>query len=214
MGETIKIAIVDEQPIYRYGLAQILTSQSYCHVVAEGGTSEEAVRIASDLRPDIMLLDSHVPAGGIKTLWSISEGARDMRTIVMTSAETERDLAASFEAGARGYVSKDVKVEQLRDIVDTVHRGKMYMEPTFAGVLMSNRFNGKSNLDNPLGSLTVREEQVLRRVIKGHTNKEIAREHGLSEKTVKHHMTNILQKLQARNRVEAVIIVRERFGWT
>ena len=214
MGEPIKVAIIDEQPIFRIGLAQILTSQNLCHVLAEGATSEEAVRIASELRPDVMLMDAQVPSGGIKTLWSISEAAREMRTIVMTNAESERDLNASFQAGARGYVCKDVKGDQLLDIVDTVHRGKMYMEPTFAGVLMASRFNGKPNTDTLLGSLTVREEQVLRRVTKGYTNKEIAREHGLSEKTVKHHMTSILHKLQARNRVEAAIIVREKFGWT
>ena len=90
----------------------------------------------------------------------------------------------------------------------------MYMEPTFAGVLMANRFNGLSGANALLDSLTAREKQVLQRVTKGFTNKEIAREHGLSEKTVKHHMTSILSKLHARNRVEAAMIVREKFGWT
>ena len=97
----------------------------------------------------------------------------------MTNSESERDLNASFQAGARGYVCKDVKADRLLDIVDTVHRGKMYMEPTFAGVLMANRFNGASGANALLDSLTAREKQVLQRVTKGFTNKEIAREHGV-----------------------------------
>lgn len=214
MSVNVRIAIVDEQPIFRLGLAQVLSTNGRYDVLAEGGSRDDAIRIASDLNPDVMLLDAQLPGGGIKTLWSLSEAACNTRTIVMTNSESERDLNASFQAGARGYVCKDVKADQLLDIVDTVHRGKMYMEPTFAGVLMANRFNGIPGANALLESLTAREKQVLQRVTKGFTNKEIAREHGLSEKTVKHHMTSILSKLQARNRVEAAMIVREKFGWT
>ncbi len=214
MIDRVTIVIFDEQPIYRLGLAQVLTDSNRYSVLAEGSTSEDAVRVASEFNPNVMLLDAHLPGGGIKTLESLSASACETRTIVLTNNESEHDLNASFQAGACGYVCKDVKADQLLDIVDTVHRGKMYMEPTLAGSMMANRFNEKSVDDRMLGALSAREEQVLRDVVKGYTNKEIARNCDLAEKTIKHHMTSILGKIQARNRVEAAMFARERFGWS
>ena len=214
MVDTVTIAIFDEQPIYRLGLAQVLASSNRYTVLAEGNSSDDAVRVASEIKPNVMLLDAQLPGGGIRTLECLSQAARDTRAIVMTSIESEHHLNASFQAGARGYVCKDVKADQLLDIVDTVHRGKMYMEPTFAGSMMANRFKEDVKDDVMLCPLTAREEQVLRDVAKGCTNKEIARNCDLAEKTVKHHMTSILGKLRARNRVEAAMFARERFGWT
>ncbi len=214
MVDTVTIVIFDEQPIYRLGLTQVLTDSNRYTVLAEGNTSDDAVRVASQFNPDVMLLDAHLPGGGIKTLENLSGSACETRTIIMASNESEHDLNASFQAGACGYVRKDVKADQLLDIVDTVHRGKMYMEPTFAASMMANRFNEKSDDEKMLGALTAREEQVLRDVAKGFTNKEIARNCDLAEKTIKHHMTSILGKLQARNRVEAALFAREKFGWT
>ena len=213
MNVRTTIAIIDEQPIFRIGLAQVLRSNDKYDVLAEGGSRADAIRIASELEPSVLLLDAELEGNGIATLQSLTEKSNKTRTIMLTKAESEHDLNASFQAGARGYARKDVRADQLLDIVDVVNHGKMYMEPTFAGVLMANRFNGGNDTHQLVDSLTAREKQVLEHVTKGFTNKEIAREHGLSEKTVKHHMTSILSKLQVRNRVEAAMFVREKFGW-
>ena len=213
MSARPKIAIVDEQPIFRIGLTQVLNKDSKYEVLAEGDSKADAIRITSELEPDVLLLDAELEGAGIETLRSLTEKSNRTRTIMLTKTESEHDMNASFQAGARGYVRKDIRADQLIDIVNAVSLGKMYMDPNFAGVLMANRFNGGNDTQQLIDTLTAREKQVLERVTKGFTNKEIAREHGLSEKTVKHHMTSILSKLQVRNRVEAAMFVREKFGW-
>ncbi len=161
-----------------------------------------------------MLLDADLPGGDIATLHSMAPYADKVGIILLSNFGSEQQITKAFQAGARGFVRRAMPSQLLVDVVRNVHSGQMYMEPAFASVLLSKKFERESEEERMLQSLTAREEKILRRVAAGHTNKEIARAFSIAEKTVKHHMTNILQKLGARNRVEAALIAREQFGWT
>ncbi|MGI9422872.1 MAG: LuxR C-terminal-related transcriptional regulator [Hyphomicrobiaceae bacterium] len=210
----IRVAIVEDQSVYRAGLCHIISSSNACELVGEGSNREDALRLASERSPEVMLLDGEMPGGSIDILRTVTTKARNMRTVLLSNSGNEKALTEAFQAGARGYVDRSVKRDQLIDIVGSVHRGQMYMEPSLASLLLTNKFDRISTKDTLLASLTVREEKILKEVARGQTNKEIARAQGLAEKTVKHYMTSILQKLQARNRVEAALIAREQFGWS
>ncbi len=209
MVQPINIAVVDDQPLFREGVCNALTSTNQCHLVGEGADFDDAVDIARTLKPDVMLLDVHLPGGGIAALKMISKAVARTRTIMLTAQQSEADLSASFRAGARGYIVKGVRAEQLAEIVNTVHGGGMYTEPQFASALLARRYEKLHGDKDVLSTLTCRERDILTLVSKGLTNKEIAGSFKLAEKTVKHYMTNILQKLQARNRVEAALIARK-----
>ena len=206
MMDPIRIAVVDDQPIFRMGISHALGQSGVCKIIAEGQTYDDALQIAKKFMPQVMLLDTHIVGCGIKALERITQSFDAVKTIMMGSADCESTCTASLKAGARGFILKGLRSEQLVDIVSTVHNGKMYMDPTLAANILSQK-TAQALDDTPgnLARLTVRETQVLKGASKGLTNKEIARHHGLSEKTIKHHMTNILQKLHARNRVEAII---------
>lgn len=211
MSARIKVAIIDKQPIFRHGLLNLFAQSSKFQTIAEGNSQEDAVRIARNVAPDIILLDSNLTGESAETVEAIGLSCSIARTIVLTHAESEVGLTNSFKAGAKAYVSKTISGDHLIDIVDSVHNGDMYVEPRFASRLMASRFNGHQRSKSLVETLTAREEQVLASLVDGMTNKEIARQFSLAEKTIKHHMTSILQKLQARNRVEAAMIGRDYF---
>jgi len=214
--ESLHIAIVDDHPLFREGVAHILGQQAGIAVVAQGASAAEAIAIAERHLPDVMLLDVSMPGGGLAAVQHIAAAWPVVRAVMLTVSEQEDDVTAALRAGARAYVLKGVSSRDLIAVVRAVAAGEVYVTPSLATSLLYDLSRGGgaggaaggASVVRPLDELTDREREILERVAEGDSNKEIAVRLQISEKTVKHHMTNILQKLQARNRVEAALIAR------
>jgi two-component system nitrate/nitrite response regulator NarL len=210
MAETLHVAIVDDHPLFREGVAHTLAAQPDIEVVAEGESAADAVRIAAERLPDIILLDVSMPGGGLSAVRQIATAFPVVKVVMLTVSEDEDDVTAALRAGARAYVLKGVAARELVRIMRAVAAGEVYVTPSLAAGLLFELTAEKSSSQaaDPLDDLTERERQILERVAAGDSNKEIGAQLHLTEKTVKHHMTNILQKLQVRNRVEAALMAR------
>lgn len=212
MPDRIQVAVVDDHPLFREGVATTLAACPNIEVVGQGETAEDAIRLAGDLLPDILLLDISMKGGGINAAREISTAYPVVKIVMLTVSEREEDVAASLKAGARGYILKGVSARDLVAAVESIHKGESYVTPTLAANLLLEWRDGQGGMDfptTPFDELTERERQILELLATGCSNKEIARELDLSEKTVKHYMTNILQKLQVRNRVEAALMAQK-----
>jgi two-component system nitrate/nitrite response regulator NarL len=209
MSEPLHVAIVDDHPLFREGVAHILSAQPDIEVVAEGESTADALRIAAESMPDIMLLDVSMPGDGLNAVREIATSYPVISLVMLTVSEEEDVVTAALRAGARAYILKGVAARELVRILRSVAAGEVYVTPSLAASLLFELTGGKSDAPpSPLEGLTERERQILERVAAGDSNKEIGAQLHLSEKTVKHHMTNILQKLQVRNRVEAALMAR------
>ena len=212
--ELIRVAIVDDHPIMCDGLVETFRREPGFEVVGQGGTGADAIRIAETLLPDLIFLDINMPGDGVMAAGTISRSCPAVRIIMLSAHNDEQHVVDALRVGASGYVIKGVSSEELIKTARAVHGGESYVSPGLAAKLLGTRDAGVAPAANTqkFVDLTSREEQILRFVCEGKSNKEIGEKIGLTEKTVKHYMTNILQKLHARNRVEAALIARERFG--
>lgn len=212
MTEKIQVVVVDDHPLFREGVATTLASSPDIDVAAQGASADEAVRLARDLLPDVILLDISMPGGGISAAASIAATCPVVKIVMLTVSEHEEDVLRSLKAGARGYILKGVTARELIATVRAVHSGESYVTPRLAASLLVDLKGGSDAADSvsgPLDELTERERQILELVATGRSNKEVARALDLAEKTVKHYMTNILEKLQVRNRVEAALLAQK-----
>ena len=207
MSDRIRVAVIDDHPLFREGVAHTIRSSQILEVVAEGASADDAIRIVNDELPDIVLLDVSMPGGGIEAARTISRVCPVVKTIMLTVSESEEHVAQALAAGARGYILKGTSGPELINTMRAVSRGESYVSPGLAARLLTipKRAPQASPQDGDLPELTKREESILDHVARGMTNKEIAKSLSISEKTVKHYMTNIMQKLRVRNRVEAVL---------
>lgn len=207
----IRAIVVDDHPLFREGVARSLEESGQFTVIAQGGSAADAVRLAGDLNPDIVLLDLSMPGGGIEAAGRIAQNAPDVKVVVLTVSEASDDIMAALKAGAKGYVLKGVGSAALVEILQGIVKGESYVSPALAARLLTEmRLRPPpTGAEDPLSKLTAREEQILRLVAQGMSNKEVGRKLDLQEKTVKHHMTRILEKLQVRNRTEAAILLRD-----
>jgi DNA-binding NarL/FixJ family response regulator len=214
MVEPLQVAIVDDHPLFREGVAHTLGAQLDIEIVGEGESAADAVRIAGEQLPDVILLDVSMPGGGLNAVRQIASAFPVVKIVMLTVSEEEDDVTAALRAGARAYVLKGVAARELVRILRAVAAGEVYVTPALASNLLVGLTGGAGNrqTSSPLDELTERERQILELVAGGDSNKEIAYQLHLSEKTVKHHMTNILQKLQVRNRVEAALMARSGAG--
>ncbi len=213
MPDVTTIIVVDDHPLYRSGVVRTLSETEGFQVLGEGGSTQEAIDLVQRTGPDITLLDISMPGNGVEAARQIAERFPDCACVMLTASEEEDDILEALAAGARGYVLKGVGAHDLVSIIRMVAEGGSYVSPSLAGRLLVNMRarENKAEPSNPLTSLSEREEQILRLVAEGKSNKEVGRELDLQEKTVKHYMTNILQKLQVRNRTEAAIMARENW---
>ncbi len=212
MSSVVRVAVVDDHPLFREGVSSIFARSERHSVVALGGSADDAVKIAREYMPDVMLIDIKMPGGGLDAVRQISELCPAIRIVMLTSSEQEDDVSRGLSLGARGYILKGIGARELIDTVAQIVDGGTYVSPQLAAQLLINMKQPKasSRPGHDVTTLTHREEQILEQVADGLTNKEIARELDISEKTVKHYMTNIMQKLHVRNRVEAALIGRSR----
>lgn len=205
MAEKIRILIADDHPLFREGVAASLASAEDFAVIAQAGSGEEAVELAFELHPDMALLDVNMPGiGGIAAAGRIAERLPDVRIMMLTVAEDTESLLAALKAGAHGYVLKGVAAHELRAITRNVAAGEAYVTPALAAEMLTEF--SRPRPPDAFAALTVRETGVLELLSQGLTNREIGDRLHLAEKTVKHYMTVILQKLHVRTRTEAALL--------
>jgi DNA-binding NarL/FixJ family response regulator len=211
VSEPIRVLIADDHPLFRDGVAHSLASDPDMSVVGQVASGEEALRLARDLLPDVLLLDIAMPGkGGIVAATEIAVACPATKIVMLTVSEHEDDLLAAFKAGARGYVLKGVSARELANVVRAVMSGEVYLSPSLAAGMLVELTRHRP--PDPLSELTEREREILRLVAEGLTNREIGERLSLAEKTVKHYMTNILGKLHVRSRVEAALIMARGSG--
>ena len=208
---TIRIAIVDDHPLFREGVTRSLSEIGGFEIVGEGATAQDAERIASTMYPDILLLDISMPGGGLSAVTSILADHPSQRIVMLTVSETNADVTTALNAGVQGYILKGVGSRALADILRNVAAGEGYLTPTLSARLLSDLQSPQSanGVADRLRQLTERQTEILRLVAEGLSNKEVALRLALQEKTVKHHMTGVLSKLNVRNRTEAALMMRE-----
>jgi DNA-binding NarL/FixJ family response regulator len=186
-----------------------LSSEPDLAVVGQAASGEEALRLARDLLPDLVLLDIDMPGlDGLMTAEKITAACPAVKIVMLTVFENEDKMLAAFKAGARGYVLKGVSARELANVVRATVQGEVYVSPSLAAEILI--VLTRSHPADPLEELTERELEILKLVGQALTNREIGHKLHLAEKTIKHYITNILQKLQVRNRVEAALFAARR----
>ena len=209
MSEPIRILVADDHPLFREGVIHSLAAEPDFAVIGEAASGEEALRLARDLLPDVLLLDIAMPGwDGLLTAEKITTACPATKIVMVTVFEDEDKLLAAFKAGARGYVLKGVSARELATAVRAAAHGEVYVTPSLAAGILLALTHGRPT--DPLQELTEREQEILKLVGKGMTNREIGERLHLSEKTIKHYITNILEKLQVRSRVEAALVAARR----
>lgn len=208
---SIKIAVVDDHPLFREGVMRSLGEIENFEMVGEGGSRDDAVRIVRDICPDVMLMDISMPGNGLEALTEALEHCPDMKIVMLTVSEASEDIARALKLGAKGYVLKGVGSRGLAEVIETVASGESYVSPALSARLIAGLSAQDMDEDkpDPIAELTDREQEVLNLVASGLSNKRVARELDLHEKTVKHHMTRILSKLKVTNRTEAALALRD-----
>jgi len=199
----IRILLADDHPLFREGVANSLRASADFAVVGEAGSGAEAIQLAHALHPDLVLLDVSMPGiDGIAAAMRIAAELPGTRIMMLTMIENVDSLMAALKVGAHGYVLKGVSAAELRAIVRSVASGEAYVTPTLAAEMLMEFSRPHDAFD----TLTPRETEVLDLLSRGMTNREIGNQLTIAEKTVKHHITEILQKLQVRSRTEAALM--------
>jgi len=213
MTSNIRAVVIDDHPMFRDGVVRTLNSATSIQVVAQGENAQDAIHLSQSLLPDIILLDISMPGGGIEAASIITKASPVVKIVMLTASEREVDVMKSLHAGACGYILKGTGGNELIEIVHGIYSGDSYVSPCLAARMLSE-LKEKPLVDvdakNVFSDLTAREEQILESIARGLSNKEIGRECDITEKTVKHYVTNVLQKLQVRNRVEAALLSQKR----
>lgn len=209
MSEATRVVVADDHPLFREGVVHSLSLEPDFEIVGEAADGEEAVRLVKDLLPDLVVMDLGMPeGGGIEATRRIAASAPATAVLILTVSEDRDDLLDALKAGAKGYVVKGIPAEGLIHAVRAVTNGEVYVTPTLASGILREMTTVQSV--DPIDDLTTRERDILELVAEGRTNREIGEELYLAEKTVKHYMTNVLQKLHVRSRVEAALLAQKR----
>jgi DNA-binding NarL/FixJ family response regulator len=212
----LRVLIVDDHALFRHGLHLALDREPDLCVVGEAADGEQAVAAAQELKPDVILMDVRMPGrSGIEVAAEIRDTLANVAILMLTISEDEADLFDAIKAGVSGYLLKEISIAEVADAVRSVAAGQSRVSPAMATKLLTEfvALSRGAEASAAAGSprLTDREMEVLRKVAKGRSNREIAKELYISENTVKNHMRNILEKLDLHSRIEAVVYaVREK----
>lgn len=213
----IRILVVDDHTLFRRGLIALLSREPTLQTVGDAADAGEALRRAQELQPDLILLDNHLPGvNGVDVLPALREAAPKARVVMLTVSEDENDLAAALQAGASGYLLKNIEGDALAQAIQRVMNGESTIAPEMTGKLIA-AYRGASapavaspatphEAASPLAQLSPRELEILRGIACGASNKEIARDLGIAETTVKIHVQHVLRKLDVGSRVNAAVI--------
>ena len=201
-GPRIRILAVDDHPLIRSGLRAVIASEPDMEMVGEAANGEEAIDLYREDRPDVVLMDLRMPVmDGLTATLAILREFPDAKIVALTTYEGDEDIHRALSAGARGYLLKDMMRSQLLQVIRTVQKGQRAIPAAIAARLAEY---------TPRIELTPRELEVLTLIAKGFSNPEIANTLGRTESTMKVHVSNILQKLQATDRTEAVTVAIQR----
>jgi DNA-binding NarL/FixJ family response regulator len=202
MKKKIRILIVDDHSLMRIGLMTSINVEPDMAVVAEASTGPQAVDMFHKHKPDVVLMDVRLPgADGGEVTARLCQQSPEARVIMLSTYDGHEDIFRCVQAGARSYLSKDVPLEELLHTIRVVHAGQNYLPPAISARLVE-RMHGPE--------LSAREREVLKRIVNGRSNKEIAAELFIAETTVKEHVSNILTKLRASDRTQASTIAIQR----
>lgn len=207
-----RIMIVDDHDVVREGLLALLKRREGFDVVGQAATVQEAITEAARTTPDVIVMDVRLPDGsGIEACRSIREARPETRVLMLTSYADEDAVFASILAGASGYILKQTRGRDLGDAIAAVSRGESLLDAVVTQkVLERVRNAGKRTSDDPLNTVTEQEQKILHLIAEGKTNKQIAAEVFLSDKTVKNYVSNILRKLNLTRRSEAAAFIARR----
>lgn len=216
MTTKIRLAVVDDHPVVRRGVIETFAEEGDFELVGEGGCADDAVRIARQTSPDLLLLDVSMPGGGIEAAAVVRAERPDVRIAMLSIREDLATVRAALKAGAKGFISKGIDSSELISCARKILRGDDYVSPELAARLLSLDAGAgeadlaprRSQLPVSRAHLTQREEQIFRLLGEGLSNSEIAQRIGLTENTVKHYITPLLHKLGVRNRTEAALLAR------
>ncbi len=210
----IRVLVVDDHDLFRTGLASLLNAQPDIDVVAQASGGRMGVRLADELRPDVVLMDVRMPdLEGTEATRVIMDHDPEARVVALTVASEDADVAAVVSAGACGFLAKDTRIEEVAVAVRAAAQGAAWLSPRAAEVVLGHvrRHELEPELDpTPLEELSSRELDVLRLIARGMENAEIAAELGISPRTAKNHVSNILAKLGLQGRVQAAIYAVRR----
>jgi two-component system response regulator NreC len=201
----VDILLADDHGVLRAGLRALLNSEADLDVVGEAASGDEALRLAAELRPGIVLLDLNMPGpGGIEVTRQLREVLPETRVLVLTVHEDEGLLREAIDAGASGYIIKRAVESELINAIHAVARGELYIHPSMTRALIHEPAKRTRAPSSGQESLTPRETDVLRLIVRGYTNRQAAEELGLSVRTVETHRANLMGKLGLKSRVELV----------
>ncbi len=209
MNQTIRTVIVDDHPLYRDGVAFTLSRDPHIEVVGQGASMADAITLTEEKRPDVVLLDITMPGGGLNALNALAQKFPNVKFIILTASDDEDNVRYALKHGACAYVLKGIRGNELIQVVRDVYQGQTYISPSLATTLVVSTYREPNTEPHTLADFTPRERDILRCVAKGCSNREIAERLHLSEKTVKHYMTSIMKKMNARNRVEVALRAQE-----
>jgi DNA-binding NarL/FixJ family response regulator len=224
MANQIRVIIVDDHPVFRQGLRNVLASHDDLDIVGEAGDGQEAIEVAQDLLPDVVVMDINLPnLNGLQATRKLKLSNPEINVIMLTAYDDEEQVYHAVRAGASAFHAKDVSPERLVDVIRRVSEGqyvvggKVLDEDGIGDWLLEEfrRFGGGSGVEEEtafFAPLSPREMEILEMVIRGLSNKEIAYQLGISHQTVKNHMTAILGKLGVADRTQAAVYAL-RHGW-
>jgi two-component system, NarL family, response regulator DevR len=213
-AKPLSLLVVDDHEVVRQGLVALLARRPEFHVVAEAGTAAEAVAAARRFRPDLVVMDVRLPDGsGIEACREIRAELPDTRVVILTSYPDEDAVLSAIVAGASGYLLKQVRARDLVAALEAVGRGESLLDPAVTGRVLE-RVRRIATADQPdeLAQLTAQERKILLLVAEGKTNKEIAADVFLSDKTVKNYVSSILAKLNLERRAQAAAYMSKLRG--
>lgn len=209
--DPLRVLIADDHPLFRDGLRAMLASASDVELVGEASTGEEAVALATEIQPDLIVMDIQMPQGdGIEATRRIVQDSPHVRVLVVTMFEDDATVFSAMRAGARGYVLKGANYAEMLRAIRAVGNGEAIFSPKIA-VRLVDFFSGlrPTTMPQVFPELSDREREILNLIAQGYKNPEIAKRLYLSPKTVRNHVSNILHKLQVADRTEAIIRARE-----
>ena len=214
----IRILVVDDHTLFRRGLTALLARDPQLEVVGDAADAGEALRRATELLPDLILLDNHLPGvNGVDALPALLDAVPGVRVLMLTVSEDEHDLAAALRGGASGYLLKTIEGDALVAAIVRAMRGESVVAPEMTGKLVAAYRCAASGTAaaspapaaSPIDQLSPREQEILRGIARGASNKEIGRSLGIAETTVKIHVQHVLRKLDVASRVQAAVIASE-----
>lgn len=208
--KSVRVVIVDDHALARAAVRTILADDPVFDIVAEAEDADGAFAAVQSHRPDLVLMDIRMPGGGLLATRRIKEAFPDVRIVMMTVSDAPQDLFEALRSGAQGYLLKNLETHQWTSYLRSIMDGATPISGSFAERILRELTGPGSSDPGSMEPLTAREEDVLRLVADGLTNRDIASQLGISQNTVKNHIKNILAKLQADNRTQLVRLALER----